>query len=136
MRLGLPAEIEVVWGSRVWHQRLEFYKIPFRCFGCRKIGHVQANCPSFRQLSSASHSSEFSTPKHLQPKWANLNPGDLNHTCSASEVWGHSAKMDDMAGFFSKFYEENELVDIAPVKMRPTWTNGRCGRDEVHKKTG
>lgn len=75
MRPGLPAEVEVVWGSRVWRQRLDFYKIPFRCFACRKIGHVQANCSSFRHHRADSSSSGLSTPKSSQSKSLSLIPG-------------------------------------------------------------
>lgn len=58
----------------------------------------------------------------------------MNHTSSAFEVWGYTAELDDLPDFFSKFYVENDLIDILPVKMRPTWSNGRCGRAGVHKR--
>lgn len=60
---GLPTEVVIAWGARVWNQTLDFFMIPFRCFLCRKIGHVRASCPYSRKHSRTSSASEISTPR-------------------------------------------------------------------------
>lgn len=45
-RGGLPGEIEIAWGQKVWKQTLDYFKIPFRCYSCKQLGHVRATCPS------------------------------------------------------------------------------------------
>lgn len=59
--------------------------------------------------------------------------GDLNFTYQASEIWGTSAKMDDLGEYFSQLLLETDFVDVLPHKLSPTWTNGRFGREGVHK---
>lgn len=59
--------------------------------------------------------------------------GDLNFTCQASEIWGSSARMDDLGDFFSQLLLDIDFVDVLPHKLAPTWTNGRFGREGVHK---
>lgn len=41
---GYPDHLEIAWGSSNIHQRLDFWGIPFRCFGCHKTGHLIKNC--------------------------------------------------------------------------------------------
>ena len=43
---GLPKEVNIVWGDRVYHQRLDNKNIPFRCFLCLQTGHLGWNCLS------------------------------------------------------------------------------------------
>lgn len=45
MSLGLPTEVEIVWGTRSFIQRLDYYKLLFRCFSCHETGHLQSKCP-------------------------------------------------------------------------------------------
>lgn len=60
--------------------------------------------------------------------------GDLNFNCHASEIWGSSARLDDLADFFAQLIVDSDLVDVQPHKLVPTWTNDRFGCDGVHKR--
>lgn len=43
---GLPGDLEVQWDGGSFVQRLDYWKVPFRCHLCRLIGHSQDFCPS------------------------------------------------------------------------------------------
>lgn len=60
--------------------------------------------------------------------------GDLNFSYLASEIWGISARMDDLGDFFLNMLMEKNLIDVLPHKLSPTWTNGRYGAEGVHKR--
>ena len=42
---GLPADVDLVWGSRRHRQRVDYWGIPFRCLVCHSTGHLKDNCP-------------------------------------------------------------------------------------------
>jgi hypothetical protein len=42
---GLLLELEVVWKSWTFIQKLDWWKSPSRCSKCRKIGHLRKYCP-------------------------------------------------------------------------------------------
>ena len=60
--------------------------------------------------------------------------GDLNLTMSNSEVWGKNARVDSLGPYFRHMFEQKGLVDVAPVKIMPTWRNKRSGDQEVSKR--
>ena len=41
MREGLNEELVIVLHSRIWSQRMDYSKLPFRCYNCRRVGHLQ-----------------------------------------------------------------------------------------------
>jgi hypothetical protein len=47
-REGLVGNVDIIFGDRVWHQKVYYWKIPFRCHGCHEIRHlcVQCGCPT------------------------------------------------------------------------------------------
>jgi hypothetical protein len=47
--------------------------------------------------------------------------GDMNFTTSTEEVWGQSTLVDSLAGFFKSLFIKNNLVDVVPVEVVPTW---------------
>ena len=44
LRNGLYEEIKIVMHGNTWWQRLDYWKIPFICFNCREVGHMQRDC--------------------------------------------------------------------------------------------
>jgi hypothetical protein len=60
--------------------------------------------------------------------------GDLNLTLSSGEIWGGSSIMGPLAGFFKAYFQNNNLIDIEPGKVVPTWRNGRSGADLIAKR--
>ena len=81
-----------------------------------------------------------------KPFWENLKDsgalefqnlilgGVLNLTLSSSEVWGKNARADSLGPFFSQMFEQKGLVDLAPLKIMPTWRNKRSADQEVSKR--
>ena len=49
--------------------------------------------------------------------------GDFNFSLGHNEVWGPHAQVDSLAGFFVQKLVEKGLLDIEPVKLKPTWRN-------------
>ena len=60
--------------------------------------------------------------------------GDFNFSLGHNEVWGPHAQVDSLAGFFVQKLMEKGLLDIEPVKLKPTWRNNRCGDARVAKR--
>ena len=53
--------------------------------------------------------------------------GDIIFTLSPFENWGSYARVDRFYEFFSNLFQRVNLVDIFPIEIDPTWSNGRCG---------
>ena len=45
LRNILYEELKIVMHGSTWRQKLDYWKIPFRCFNCREVGHMQKECP-------------------------------------------------------------------------------------------
>jgi hypothetical protein len=53
--------------------------------------------------------------------------GNLNFTTSFREVWGEHSRVYLLQPYFSKLLQEEGMVDVEPLKLLPTWRNGRGG---------
>ena len=60
--------------------------------------------------------------------------GDFNFSLGHNEVWGPHAQVDSLAGYFVQKLVEKGLLDIEPVKIKPTWRNNRSGEARVAKR--
>jgi exonuclease III len=60
--------------------------------------------------------------------------GDLNLTTSQMEIWGEKASIDPHMSFFNRVFYKNNLVDVKPAELLPTWRNGRQGSDSIAKR--
>jgi exonuclease III len=60
--------------------------------------------------------------------------GDLNFSLGEAESWGPSSHPDNQAAFFSHLLSSNGLIDIAPLKLLPTWRNMRVGEACIAKR--
>jgi hypothetical protein len=60
--------------------------------------------------------------------------GNLNFTTSNREVWGAHARVDPLHLYFSQLIQVEGLVDVEPLKLLPTWRNGRGGQDYIAKR--
>jgi len=60
--------------------------------------------------------------------------GDLNFTLGQTEIWGPQAQSDPQAGYFLQKLVEKNLLDIEPIKLKPTWRNNRGGDARVAKR--
>jgi hypothetical protein len=59
--------------------------------------------------------------------------GDLNFSLGEAESWGPTTHPDSQAEFFSHLMASNGLIDVAPLRMLPTWRNMRAGEARVAK---
>jgi hypothetical protein len=59
--------------------------------------------------------------------------GDFNFSLGEAESWGPSAHPDPQTEFFSHLLASKGFIDIAPVKLLPTWRNLRVGEAQVAK---
>ena len=53
--------------------------------------------------------------------------GDMNFTLFSNEVWGALAPLDLLGSFLQDLFFRNNLVDIHPKKLIPTWNNNHQG---------
>jgi len=60
--------------------------------------------------------------------------GDLNIILAEEEVWGGSGNIKNMDDFFKTLFQMNNLVDIKPTKLKPTWRNGRSRQDAIARR--
>jgi hypothetical protein len=60
--------------------------------------------------------------------------GDLNFTTSFREVWGEHTRVDPLQPYFSKLLQEEGMVDVEPLKLLPTWRNGRRRQEFISKR--
>eukprot|EP00253_Pinus_taeda_P029408 PITA_29408 len=60
--------------------------------------------------------------------------GDLNFSLGRTEAWGPFAREDPLVEFFHNLISENNLIDPASVKLKPTWRNRRVGDDRIAKR--
>ena len=60
--------------------------------------------------------------------------GDLNFSLGQTEIWGPHAQADPQAGFFLQKLVEKNLLDVEPIKLKPTWRNNRGGEARVAKR--
>lgn len=62
--------------------------------------------------------------------------GDLNFSMGLSEAWGPNALVDPPSDYFLHKLSSSGLVDVDPIKPRPTWRNKRVGGDRIAKRLG
>jgi hypothetical protein len=49
------------------------------------------------------------------------------------EVWGTHVRTDPLTSYFTQKLVEHNILDIEPVKFKPTWRNNRVGEDSIAK---
>jgi hypothetical protein len=56
LKYRLVDELEPMWGEYKWMEKVDYWKVPFRCYGYHEVGHVVAHCkhqpfsfPSFQK---------------------------------------------------------------------------------------
>eukprot|EP00253_Pinus_taeda_P010693 PITA_10693 len=59
--------------------------------------------------------------------------GDLNFSIGSAEAWGPSAREDPLSDFFLNSLNSNNLKDVNPIKLKPTWRNQRVGEARIAK---
>ena len=62
-----------------------------------------------------------------------IRAGDINFTWFADEVWGSGRNMDPLLDYLSSLFDEAHILDIVPIVISPTWSNGRCGPAGIAK---
>jgi len=60
--------------------------------------------------------------------------GDLNLTLSSDEHWDSSSLSASGINPFRDLFNAFNLIDIVPVKLAPTWRNGRRGTEAIAKR--
>jgi hypothetical protein len=60
--------------------------------------------------------------------------GDFNFTTRIDKVWHEVALSDPLVDFFKNIFTSNNLVDVMPAMLFPSWRNGRRGMKEIQKR--
>jgi hypothetical protein len=53
VREGLVGNIDLVYAGITWHQKVDYWRIPFWCYGCHEIGHIRSQCTRIAPLQQA-----------------------------------------------------------------------------------
>jgi hypothetical protein len=40
LREGLVSNVYLVFGDQIWHQKVDYWHLPFHCFSCHEVGHL------------------------------------------------------------------------------------------------
>lgn len=59
---------------------------------------------------------------------------DLNFTMWDAEIWGGSARVDELSNFSCQNLSWVGVTDVPPIKLTPTWQNHRMGESYVNKR--
>jgi len=60
--------------------------------------------------------------------------GDLNIILSAEEHWGGSFLPGSAESSYKEIFDSNNLIDVLPTCLTPTWRNGRAGLDAIARR--
>ena len=60
--------------------------------------------------------------------------GNLNFTLGTHKIWAIRARTDPLAFFYEQNIREDHLFDIAPTKIKSSWTNKRTGENIIGKR--
>ena len=58
----------------------------------------------------------------------------MNFSLGEVEIWGPSARVDELSDFFHHRLSQVGVTDVSPIKLTPTWRNQRTGEDYVAKR--
>jgi hypothetical protein len=50
VREGLVGSLDIVFEDIIFHKMVDYWRLPFRCFGYHEIGHIRAQCSLFSSL--------------------------------------------------------------------------------------
>jgi hypothetical protein len=50
VREGLVGTIDLVYVGFTWHQKVDYWRLPFRCHDCHEIGHLRSQCSRIAPL--------------------------------------------------------------------------------------
>jgi hypothetical protein len=60
--------------------------------------------------------------------------GNLNFSLGEIEAWGPRTHADSQTDLFRHILSKGGLLDLAPLKLCPTWRNKRTGEDQITKR--
>jgi hypothetical protein len=86
LRDGLVINVDLVYGKQIWHQKVDYWCFPFRCFSCHEVGHMQSQCKRAPPIVG-----------RLAKKWVNKSK---------------YAQVDDSLPPLSKIKEAKEALDL------------------------
>jgi hypothetical protein len=60
--------------------------------------------------------------------------GDLNFILKAEEHWGGSFQPGPTEATYREIFATNNLIDVQPLCLMPTWRNGRTGSEAIARR--
>jgi len=89
--------------------------------------NVYGPCVEKKQFwTSLANSGFLSTPNLILG-------GDLNILLSEDEHWGRASPTRMNNAFYRDLFATNNLIDVLPSCLIPTWRNGRSGSDAISR---
>ena len=59
--------------------------------------------------------------------------GDLNLILNRGDNWGQNARFNRITYYFCHHFDQEGLVDVGPIELRPIWKNNRIGSEGISK---
>jgi hypothetical protein len=66
---GLFGNVDIIFGDRVWHQKVDYWKLPFKCHDCHEIGHLRAQCGHPTPSPKKFQEWKSKSSKEVQDQW-------------------------------------------------------------------
>jgi hypothetical protein len=128
VRDGLYEGITLDLFGSVWTQRLDYWKLPFRCFTCRQVGHLAQDCPQagtsrpcYRKVWRKKDSSlDAEKPSAPSPDFQNVAQ-QVPHLCTQAEATSPMVQDMPLLGSSSPFCIDNPpLVEMLDDSSFPS----------------
>lgn len=111
---GLHDEIDLVWRNFTLTQQIDYWRIPFHCFGCHAVGHLQAQCS--RTLANFSPFSKvWKRKKDLVSSISTLEVENINVECGSQKQPRLSCSSDNTTKSSPLSLTGKAFVYVSPV---------------------
>jgi hypothetical protein len=117
IELGLPEEMEVYFEEDSFIQLLDYWREPFRCHYCQKIGHMKENCPRVDDFSEGDTQLDLSQDDRDAPNPSSSRTLQNEHF----SIFDPSSFIGKMKIFYPSFFNSLSEEDMTSLVKNEDW---------------